>query len=252
MNNYWNQNNQTPPPYGEAYGVETASPDYVVSTENVNKLFRNVFVWMAAALGVTGLTSYLVAFTPLFYSLAATPLLFWGLIIAELGLVFFLSARLHKISFATASLCMTAYSILNGLTLSFIFAVYTASSIINTFFIAAGTFVAMALVGTFTKKDLSSWSRYLIMGVLGLIIASVVNIFVKSSTFEWVISIIGVLIFTVLTAVDTNKIKNMLREHDGVWDGETLRKVALMGALQLYLDFINLFLYLLRFLGRRN
>ncbi|WP_081962185.1 Bax inhibitor-1/YccA family protein [Porphyromonas gingivicanis] len=251
MNNYWNQNKQTPPSYG-AYEVDATRPQYVVSTEDVNKLFRNVFVWMTAALGLTGVTSYLVAFTPLFYTLITTPFLFWGVVIAELGLVFFLSARLHKISFITASLCMTIYSVLNGLTLSFIFAAYTASSIISTFFITAGTFGAMALIGTFTKKDLSSWSRYLIMGVVGLIIASVVNMFLKSSGFEWVISIVGVLIFTVLTAVDTNKIKNMLREYDGVLDGESLRKIALMGSLQLYLDFINLFLYLLRFLGRRN
>lgn len=251
MDNYWNKDNQNSPTY-EAYEVDATRPQYVVSTEEVGKLFRNVFVWMAAALGLTGLTAYLVVFTPLFYAIASNSLLFYALIFGELGLVFFLSARLHKISFAAASFCMALYSVLNGVTLSFIFAAYTASSIVSTFFITAGTFVAMALIGTFIKKDLSSWSRYLLMALIGLIIASVVNFFLKSSGLEWIISIVGVLIFTILTAVDTNKIKNMLREYDGVWDGETMRKFALMGSLQLYLDFINLFLYLLRFLGRRN
>lgn len=250
MNGYSNDP-QTPPPYNH-YEVDATAPEYVVTTENVSQLFRNVFVWMAAALGLTGLTSYLVAFTPLFYAISSNSFLFYGLMIAEIALVLFLTARVHKMSFVSASFCMALYSVLNGVTLSFLFAVYTSSSIVSTFFITAGTFAAMALVGAFTKKDLSSWSRYLLMGIVGLIIASVVNIFLRSSMMEWIVSFAGVLIFTVLTAVDTNKIKHMLMEYNGRVDGETIRKMALMGSLMLYLDFINLFLYLLRFLGKRS
>lgn len=155
-------------------------------------------------------------------------------------------------SFFTSSLLFTIYSILNGVTLSSIFIVYTMTSIAATFFITAGMFGAMALWGYFTKKDLSKWGSIFFMLLIGLILATVVNLFLRSGAMGFIISIVGVIIFTGLTAFDVNKIKQMLAQTQGFEEGDVVRKVALMGALTLYLDFINLFLYLLRFFGRRD
>ncbi|MBR5689423.1 MAG: Bax inhibitor-1/YccA family protein, partial [Prevotella sp.] len=165
-------------------------------------------------------------------------------------LVFWVSARIEKLSLTTATLMFILYSVLNGATLATIFLAYSPEIITKTFFVTAGTFGAMAVYGYFTKSDLSSWGKLLIMAVIGLIIAGVVNMFLKSSMMDLVVSVLGVLIFVGLTAYDSQKIKRMLAMQTDM--GETAQKVALMGALSLYLDFINLFLYLLRLFGRER
>ena len=177
-------------------------------------------------------------------------ILFWGLLIAELGLVIGLSAAINKLSLTVATLMFVLYSVINGATMSFIFLAYTASSITNVFFITAGTFAAMALFGYFTKTDLTSMGKILMMALIGVIIASVVNIFTKSEGLSIILNYIGVLVFVGLTAYDTQKIKQMMLMAPDA--GEGSQKIALLGALSLYLDFINLFLYLLRIFGGRR
>ncbi|MCE8189546.1 Bax inhibitor-1/YccA family protein [Porphyromonas gingivalis] len=231
--------------------LNNQSTVYVDSTLQTTTM-RHVFTWMFGALGITALTAMLVAKSSLIYTMRMNPGLLWGLIIAELALVFILSARIGKMSFFTSSLLFTIYSILNGVTLSSIFIVYTMTSIAATFFITAGMFGAMALWGYFTKKDLSKWGSIFFMLLIGLILATVVNLFLRSGAMGFIFSIVGVIIFTGLTAFDVNKIKQMLAQMQGFEEGDVVRKVALMGALTLYLDFINLFLYLLRFFGRRD
>lgn len=231
--------------------LNNQSTVYVDSTLQTTTM-RHVFTWMFGALGITALTAMLVAKSSLIYTMIMNPGLLWGLIIAELALVFILSARIGKMSFFTSSLLFTIYSILNGVTLSSIFIVYTMTSIAATFFITAGMFGAMALWGYFTKKDLSKWGSMFFMLLIGLILATVVNLFLRSGAMGFIISIVGVIIFMGLTAFDVNKIKQMLAQMQGFEEGDVVRKVALMGALTLYLDFINLFLYLLRFFGRRD
>ena len=212
-------------------------------------VMKNVYLWMTFALAMTGLTAAAVATQPqLIQTIFANRILFWGLMIGELVLVFYLSARIMRMSFAAAGLAFAAYAILNGLTLSFIFMAYTMESIATTFFVTAGTFGAMSIVGYTIKRDLGTLGRILIMALIGVIIASVVNMFVHSSALQFVVSILGVLIFTGLTAYDTQKIKWMVTQNNGLGE-ETVMKLALLGSLTLYLDFINLFLYLLRFLG---
>lgn len=215
-------------------------------------LMRKVYVWMTLALVLTGITAYGVASSPgLMMTIFQTPAIMWGLIIAELIIVIAISAAINRLSLTTATLLFVLYSVLNGATLSLIFAVYTMSSIANVFFITAGTFGVMAAYGYFTKRDLSSWGKLLLMALIGLIIATLVNVFlVKSSGFDLILSYAGVLIFVGLTAYDTQKIKQMLAMQTDM--GEGAQKVALLGALSLYLDFINLFLYLLRIFGRRE
>lgn len=207
-----------------------------------------VFNWMAIGLGITGIVAWFTASSGLAMRLVASPA-FFVLIIAELGMVFFLSARISKIQATTATSLFLGYAFLNGLTLSMIFLAYTSSSIASTFFITAGMFGAMAVYGLVTKRDLSGWGSFLFMGLVGIIIASIVNIFLKSSSLYWVISLLGVFIFVGLTAYDVQKIKKI--GEDGIMaQGEVMvRKGAIMGALTLYLDFINLFLMLLRFFG---
>ena len=207
-----------------------------------------VFNWMAAGLGITGLVAYFTASTGLATTIIGSPL-FFILVLAELGMVFYLSARVGKIQASTASGLFIGYSILNGLTLSVIFLAYTRSSIAGTFFITAGMFGAMAVYGLVTKRDLSGWGSFLFMGLIGIIIASIVNIFLKSSGMSWMISILGVFIFTGLTAYDVQKIKRIGEEGIMSQGAEMIKKGAVMGALTLYLDFINLFLMLLRFFG---
>jgi membrane protein len=176
--------------------------------------------------------------------------LFWGCLLGELGLVYFISSRIMNLSLTTATLLFIAYSILNGVTMSFIFLVYTTSSIANVFFITAGTFGAMSLIGYTTKRDLSKMGQLLMMALVGLIIASFANILMKNDTLSLIISYVGVVVFVGLTAWDTQKIKRMLAQADDI--SEDAQKIALLGALTLYLDFVNLFLYLLRLLGKRN
>lgn len=207
-----------------------------------------VFNLMALGLGITGVVAFLTANTGLAATIIGSPL-FIILIFAELGLVFYLSARVDKIQAATASGLFIGYSVLNGLTLSVIFLAYTSTSIAGTFFIAAGMFGAMAIYGLVTKRDLSGLGSFLFMGLVGIIIASIVNIFLNSSSVHWAISFLGVLIFTGLTAYDVQKIKKIGEEGILAQGDEVVRKGTVMGALTLYLDFINLFLMLLRFFG---
>ena len=172
------------------------------------------------------------------------------MIIAEFALVIGVSAAINRLSLTTATLMFILYSVINGALLSYIFLVYTASSVATVFFITAGTFGAMALVGYTTKTDLTSIGKYLFMALIGLIIATVVNVFIKSEGFTYILSYIGVLIFVGLTAYDSQKIKQMLIQAPDA--GESAQKLALLGALTLYLDFINLFIYLLRIFGKRE
>ena len=215
-------------------------------------LLRKVYVWMTLALVITGVTAYGVATSAgLMNTIAANKILLWGLLIAELALVFGVSAAINRLSLTTATLMFVLYSVITGVTLSFLFAIYTASSIANVFLITAGTFAAMAILGYVTKTDLSSLGKILMMALIGMIIATLVNVFfVKSSGFDLIISYVGVLIFVGLTAYDSQKIKNMLMTAEDA--GEGYQKLALLGALTLYLDFINLFIYLLRILGKRE
>ncbi len=207
-----------------------------------------VFNWMAIGLGITGVVAYLTASTSLALTIVASPV-FFILVIAELGLVFYLSARIEKIQAATATGLFLLYSLLNGLTLSTIFLAYTRTSIGGTFLITAGMFGAMAVYGLVTRRDLSGVGSFMFMGLIGIILASVVNIFLKSSSLYWAISVIGVLVFVGLTAYDVQRIKQM-GEQGIMAQGETaIRKGAIIGALALYLDFINLFLMLLRIFG---
>lgn len=215
-------------------------------------LMRKVYLWMTMALIITGVTAYGVASSPnLMMTIFQNPAIMWGLIIAELVIVIAVSAAINKLSLTTATLLFVLYSVLNGATLSIIFTAYTMSSIANVFFITAGTFAAMAAYGYFTKRDLTSLGKLLMMALIGLIIATLVNVFlVKGSGFDLILSYVGVLIFVGLTAYDTQKIKQMLAMQTDM--GEGAQKVALLGALSLYLDFINLFLHLLRIFGSRE
>lgn len=214
-------------------------------------LMRKVYVWMTLALVITGVTAYGVATSPgLMMAIATNKLLFWGLIIAEFGLVLAISAAINKLSLTTATMLFVLYSVINGATLSLIFAIYTMSSIASVFFITAGTFAVMAFIGYTTKKDLTSMGKILLMALIGIIIATVVNIFLKSTGLEMIVSYLGVLIFVGLTAYDSQKIKQMLLMAPDA--GEGAQKLALLGALSLYLDFVNLFIYLLRIFGRRE
>lgn len=232
--------------------METSNLSSIYSKTAQRALFRNVYVWMTMALAITGLVAmYMAKSLTLLQMILGSSFGMWGLLIAEIGLVWYLSARIRQISFTTATVLFIIYSILNGATLSVIFLAYTASSIANTFFITAGTFAATGIYGYVTKKDLSSLGSLCIMGVIGLIIATVVNIFLASDALTMVISYMGVALFVGLTAYDTQKIKRLLLSNDMEVNEET-QKIALLGALTLYLDFINLFLYLLRILGDRK
>ena len=210
-------------------------------------LMSKVYLWMTLALVVTGMTAYYVASSPaILYAIVSNQIAFWGLFIGELVLVFVLSSRIMSLSFVTASLMFVAYSVVNGIFFSFIFLAYTEQSIATTFLITAGTFGAMSLFGFVTKRDLSAMGRILFMLLIGLIIATVVNIFMKAEGLTLILNYAGVVIFVGLTAYDTQSIKQMLQEHG---DKEGAEKIALLGSLSLYLDFINLFIYLLRFFG---
>ncbi|SNU04980.1 hypothetical protein SAMN06298211_11191 [Prevotellaceae bacterium MN60] len=214
-------------------------------------LMRKVYLWMTMALSITGFTAYGVATSPgILQTIYANPAVMWGIIIAELILVVTVSGAINRLSLSVATLLFIVYSVLNGALLSSVFLVYTASSVATVFFITAGTFAAMALIGYTTKTDLSSMGKILLMALIGMIIATIVNLFVKSTGLELIISYIGVLVFVGLTAYDSQKIKQMLLQAPDASEGA--QKVALLGALSLYLDFINLFLYLLRIFGRRD
>lgn len=215
------------------------------------EFIRRVYNWMGLGLGATALVALYTAGNPqLLKIIFGNSLVFFGLILAELGLVIWLSAAINRLSYASASAMFFIYSALNGLTMSVIFLAYTSTSIASTFFVTAGTFGVTSLYGYTTKRDLSSWGSFLFMGLIGIILASVVNIFLQSPMMYWVVTYAGILVFVGLTAYDTKKLKDMALA--GFADAEAEGKSAVMGALALYLDFINLFLMLLRIFGSRR
>ncbi|MCT4599781.1 MAG: Bax inhibitor-1/YccA family protein [Marinifilaceae bacterium] len=226
--------------------------EYTGNKSVVSSLFTKVYMWMAVALFLTAATAlYFATSQSLMATLLSNQVLFYGIFIAEFGLVVLLSSRISKLSFSTAFIIFLAYSILNGITMSVLFLVYTATSIQNVFLITGGMFGTMSLVGYFTKKDLSSMGKILYMALIGIIIASVVNIFAASSSLDWLISYIGVGVFVGLTAYDTQKIKRLLNAN-GTEVSDDTKKISLMGSLMLYLDFVNMFIYLLRLFGSRK
>ncbi|NTW02419.1 MAG: Bax inhibitor-1/YccA family protein [Oscillochloris sp.] len=230
-----------------SYSPYVSSPTDVLREQAV---LTRVYAWMTAGLLTTGAIAMFVSSSSTLVNLIfGVPFLFLGLIIAELAVVWVLSANLMRLAPAVATGLFLGYAALNGLTLSVIFLAYTAASVASTFFITAGTFAVMSLVGYTTKRDLSGLGGLLSMALIGLIIASIVNIFMASSALYWLITYVGVLIFVALTAYDTQKIKRMIAQVRGE-DAE--HRVAIYGALNLYLDFINLFIYLLRIFGRRR
>jgi FtsH-binding integral membrane protein len=222
------------------------------AAEIQSRFFAQVYGWMAAGLGLTGGIALFASTSPeLLNFVFGTRFVFLGLIILELVIVGFLSARIFDWSLGKVQAAFVGYAMLNGVTLSCVFLAYTSASIASTFFVTAGTFGVMSLFGYFTKADLSGWGKLLSMAVIGLVIAMVVNIFLNNSVLETVTSFIGVLIFTALTAYDTQKLKQLALL--GVTEGEeTSNKASILGALTLYLDFVNLFLFLLRIFGRRR
>lgn len=233
--------------------MQLASTDRTQTQVIVNEFIRSVYNWMAIGLGLTGFIAFYVSQSPDIIKLIyGNQILFFGLIIGELALVFYLSARVQKIQASTATSLFILYAALNGVTLSFIFIIYTSSSIASTFFICSATFVTCSIYGMVTKRDLTSIGGFLTMGLIGIIIASVVNMFIRSSGMSLIISYIGVLVFVGLTAYDTQKLKRMALTQPAGLEAGVVRKGAIMGALTLYLDFINLFLMLLRILGDRR
>lgn len=211
-------------------------------------LMRKVYVWMTLALVITGFTAFGIAENPgLVYTIVTNRLLFWGLVIGEFALVMAIYGAIGRLSATAATLLFVLYSIVNGATLSVIFLAYTMTSIASVFFITAGTFAVMAFIGYTTKTDLTSFGKMLMMGLIGIILATVVNIFIGSSMLNMIVSYVGMVVFVGLTAYDSQKIKNLLYQVDNM--SEEAQKLALLGSLTLYLDFINLFLMLLRIFG---
>ena len=233
------------------YSAERANTGYGVASKT---FVSGVFSWMTLGLTVTALMAYYFAATPSLMAALFTPqgsmsILGWVVMLAPLGFVMLMSFKFNRMSSATLQLLFMVFSVIMGISLSFIFLAYTSASIFKTFIVAAGMFGTMAVVGYTTKADLSKLGSILMMGVIGIVIASVVNMFTQSATFDYIISFIGVFIFTGLTAYDMQKIK---RIGEGEYGEENTAKLKIMGALSLYLDFINLFLFLLRFLGNRR
>lgn len=214
----------------------------------VSAYFTQVYAWMAAALGVSGLVAWYTASSGLLMGTLMThPWLFYGAMIAEVGLVIVLTLLLQRMSLPVAILMFVAYSALTGFTLSTIFLVYTAVSIVTTFLLAASIFGVMAVYGLFTNRNLGAWGGFLIMSLFGIILASLVNLFLKSSMIDWIVTYAGIVVFSGLAAYDHQKLKAMC-----LMSGDSLGHLAIFGALNLYLDFINLFLSLLRAFGKRR
>ncbi len=219
------------------------------AAERINGFLRGVYGWMAAGLGITAVTAWIVAASPLLIQAIVTNrLLFWGLVIAQFGIVIALSARVHKLAPATAAMLFVAYSMITGVTISFVLLAFTGASVASTFVVTAGMFGALALYGTTTRRDLTGVGSLMFMGLIGIVIASIVGIFWQSSALQFVISFIGVIVFTGLTAYDAQRLKAMALAMPGAGSGS----YQIVGALALYLDFINLFLVLLRFTGNRR
>ncbi len=221
----------------------------VVVEAGLRKYMLKVFSHMFVGLGVTALAAYFISSSQSIMQTLFSTNLFWGLIFAELGVVIYLSARINKMSVQSAQFCFYAYALLSGVSLAPIFVVYTGDSIATTFFVTSATFLSMVIYGYTTDKDLTSMGSFFTMGLFGLIIASIVNFFMRSSALSFVTSVIGVIVFTGLTAWDAQVIKSLYFEGESE---EASNKKSIIGALRLYLDFINMFLYLLRFLGNRR
>lgn len=220
------------------------------SLTKVNSFIRSTYNWMAIGLGITALVAWFVANSPAALQMIyGNPIIRFTVMLAPLGFVFFLGARIQKIQASTATLLFVIFAVLMGMSLSSIFIIYTASSIASTFVICSGTFLACSIYGFVTKRDLTSMGGFLMMGLIGIIIASLVNLFIQSSGMAMVISYVGVLVFVGLTAYDTQKLKNMAITLPDNATGAMVRKGAIMGALNLYLDFINLFIMLLHIFG---
>jgi len=239
-----------------SYGMGASGAAVGAIDEGLRAYMLQVYNYMAIGLAVTGVVA-LGAFNMAFsggqltgfgQAIYASPLQ-WVIIFAPLGMVFFLSARIGKMSVSGAQMSFWIFAALMGLSLSSIFLVYTGTSIARVFFITAASFGALSLYGYTTKKDLSGWGSFLFMGLIGIIIASIVNIFLASSALQFAVSVIGVLVFAGLTAYDTQQIKEMYSAND---DGTMAGRKAIMGALRLYLDFINLFMMLLSLFGNRE
>jgi hypothetical protein len=230
------------------------TPDRTFSTpyaadERVTTFLRSVYAWMCAGLGITALVAFYVSQSPsLLRAIGTNPLLYFGLMIAQLGIVIFLSARVQKIAGGTASLLFILYSALTGVTFAFILFRFTGESVATTFLISAGMFGALAAYGTTTRRSLAGWGQFLFMGLIGVVLASVVGIFWQNDGFQFVLAFIGVIVFTGLTAYDAQRLKEMALALPSGQVGS----YAIVGALTLYLDFINLFLMLLRFTGNRR
>ena len=232
------------PGYGGAYGgVSQAQID-----EGLRAYMLRIYNYMASGLALTGIVAYVAAFSGFYASIAATPLI-WLVMLAPLGFVLALSFGINRMSAGTAQAVFWAYAAVMGLSLAGIFLIYTGASIARVFFITGGTFAAMSLYGYTTKRDLSQFGSFLMMGLIGIIIASLVNMFIGSTALQFAISVIGVLVFVGLTAWDTQSIKEMYVASD---DGQLAGKKSIMGALRLYLDFLNLFLMLLQLFGNRR
>ena len=230
------------------------TPDNVFATpfsaeERISAFLRSVYGWMCAGLAITALVAFVVASSPtLALTLVRTPFVMMGLVIAQLGLVFALSLRVQKMSAGTAAGLFVLYSALTGVTMSFVLLAYTSQSVASTFAVSAGMFGAMALYGTVTTRSLSGWGQFLFMGLIGVVIASVVGMFWQNDGFQFVLAFIGVIVFTGLTAYDAQRLKAMAVALPSGGTGA----YAVVGALTLYLDFINLFLMLLRLTGDRR
>jgi uncharacterized protein len=235
--------------------MDAMNRDYVVGApglagERVNAFLRGVYGWMTAGLAITAVTAFIVGSSPaLVYAVVTNRLLFWGLVIAQLGIVFGLSARVQSLAPGTAAMLFVVYSMLTGVTISVIMLAYTGESIATTFVVTAGMFGALAFYGTTTRRDLTGFGSFLFMGLIGLVIASIVGMFWHNDALQFVISFIGVIVFTGLTAYDAQRLKAMALARPG---GGQTGAYEIVGALALYLDFINLFLFLLRFTGSRR
>jgi FtsH-binding integral membrane protein len=228
---------------------DTAFSRPYAADERVTTFLRSVYGWMALGLAITALVAYFVAASPaIVYTIARNRPLFWGLMIAQIGIVVWLSARVQSMAPATASLLFMVYSAMTGLTMSFVLLAFTGESVATTFMVTAGTFGALAAYGTVTKRSLAGWGQFLFMGLIGVVLASLVGLFWQNDAFQFVLSFIGVIVFTGLTAYDAQRLKVMALAlpsgHTGAY--------AVVGALTLYLDFINLFMMLLRFTGNRR
>ncbi len=226
------------PAIGAEVDIDVGLRDYML----------RIYNYMASGLALTGIVAYVFAQSGLYIAIARTPLI-WLVMLAPLGLVMWLSFGINRMQAATAQALFWVYAALMGVSLASVFLVFTGESVARVFFITAGTFGAMSLYGYTTQRDLSQWGSFLFMGLIGIIIASLVNIFLASSALQFAISVIGVIVFVGLTAYDTQQIKEMYFEND---DAQTAGKKAIMGALRLYLDFINLFMMLLQLFGSRR